>query len=87
MADNLNAFGASLNKALKDDGDDFLNVALRKWKFSSKYVRNQRLFIGLSTLETSLYSNCAYNYFSFSDILFDFRFHIPGILPAHYLSG
>lgn len=47
MADNTHTFGASLNKALKDDGDDFLNVALRKWKFSSKYVRNQRLFIGL----------------------------------------
>lgn len=39
MAEN-NTFGTAMNKALKDDGDDFLNTALRKWKFNSKYKRN-----------------------------------------------
>jgi len=53
MAENLNTFGASMNKALKDDGDDFLNTALRKWKFNSKYVRNQRLFAGLRKQQIS----------------------------------
>lgn len=48
MTENLTAFGGSMNKALKDDGDDFLNTALRKWKFNSKYVRNQWLFVILS---------------------------------------
>ncbi|KAL4466699.1 hypothetical protein ABPG72_009505 [Tetrahymena utriculariae] len=47
MAEN-NTFGTAMNKALKDDGDDFLNTALRKWKFNSKYKRNKLLFILLT---------------------------------------
>ncbi|EAR83000.2 ligand-effect modulator 3 LEM3 family protein (macronuclear) [Tetrahymena thermophila SB210] len=46
MTEN-NTFG-TMNKALKDDGDDFLNTALRKWKFNSKYKRNKLLFILLT---------------------------------------
>ncbi|EAR83001.2 ligand-effect modulator 3 LEM3 family protein (macronuclear) [Tetrahymena thermophila SB210] len=47
MTDHNNTFGATMNKALKDDGDDFLNMALKKWKFNSKYKRNQIIFICL----------------------------------------
>ncbi|EGR30785.1 ligand-effect modulator 3 LEM3 family protein, putative [Ichthyophthirius multifiliis] len=37
----------TIQRTLKDDGDDFLNTALRKWKFNSKYNRNLKLFSAL----------------------------------------
>ncbi|KAL4427090.1 hypothetical protein ABPG74_004500 [Tetrahymena malaccensis] len=48
MTENNTFGGTAMNKALKDDGDDFLNTALRKWKFNSKYKRNRLLFILLT---------------------------------------
>ena len=40
----MNDFPNAMTRTLKDDGDDFLNTALKKWKFNTKFSRNIKLF-------------------------------------------
>ncbi len=78
----MSQFPAAITRTLKEDGDDFLNAAIRKWKFNKRFKRNLITFIILGKIEKSCLHNKNFYYYEnekrylFSDvwnIIFDIQ--------------